>query len=395
MNKRIPLWMAISVSLMLCAAVMAGTFFYTLSTFKRLRGNEAEMFAKLGEISQKISQEFYKDVDADSLQDAAIKGFINGLGDKYAAYYSAEDTDENTANLQGKNKGIGIYYIVDPETGHLYVQRVHSNSPAHKAGIEAGDYIIKMAGEEFNTENHDEVISALDEFGVAVSVELQKKDGTTAVVEVATADYNGQSVWWEMIDNMGYIFIDKFDDTTPQQLKEAVEQVKDAQGIVFDLRSNPGGTVNSVAECLDYLLPSGDLIVATYRDSSSKVLKSSDANAALNVPAVVVVNGQTASSAEVFALAMRDIISAPVIGETTFGKGVMQTTYYFDDGSSYKFSTATITSHNRVGYNGEGIIPDVTIEPSDEEKLDAAMAPISRDPVIISALEVLGDMAEN
>lgn len=395
MNKRIPLWMAISVGLILCAAVMAGTFFYTLHTFKAIRNSEAEMFAKLSEISRTISYEFYQDVDSEKLKDAAIKGFMSGLGDRYSNYYSVEDTEANTAEFQGKNKGIGIYYVDSPETGHLYITRVHSDSPAQKAGIESGDYIIKINGKEFSPGNHDEVISPLDEFGATVSMELKKPDGTIAAIEVVTAEYMSQTVWWEMIDNIGYIYIDRFNDTTFQQLQEAMKQIENAEGVVFDLRDNPGGTVDSLGDCLDYLLPSGDLIVATYRDSSSKVLKSSDAKAALEVPAVVVVDHNTASSAEIFALAMRDLISAPIIGETTFGKGVMQTTHYFEDGSSFKYSTAIISSHSRTSYNGKGIIPDVTIEPSSEEKIAAMMAPIRQDPVVLSALEVLGDMVDN
>ena len=171
MNKRIPLWMAISVGLILCAAVMAGTFFYTLHTFKAIRNSEAEMFAKLSEISRTISYEFYQDVDSEKLTDSAIKGFMSGLGDRYSNYYSVEDTKANTAEFQGKNKGIGIYYVDSPETGHLYITRVHSDSPAQKAGIESGDYIIKINGKEFSPGNHDEVISPLDEFGADFIIE--------------------------------------------------------------------------------------------------------------------------------------------------------------------------------------------------------------------------------
>lgn len=396
MYKRIPVWLAVSICLLVSAAVMIGTFFFVSYSYGlNQTSNGPSLFSKLQTIGRKVNNEFYREIDQQKLQDAAIEGYIAGLEDKYAAYYSADETKQNNADMQGKNVGIGINYVVEPKTGYIYIERVHSQSPADNAGFLAGDRIIAISDTKITNKNRDTLIEEFANLeNRAVKVTVSRADNSEASLEVVPAEYNSQSVWYDMIGATAYVYITEFEDTTPIQLKTAMEAVEGAENVIFDLRSNPGGAVNSVGKCLDYLLPEGDLIVATYKDGSKRVLRKSDNRAALKIPAVVLVDKLTASSGEVFALAMRDIYSADIVGETTFGKGIMQTTYTLEDGSSYKFSTATISSHSGTEYNGVGVVPDITVNMTDEEKISAAMAPITEDEVVKMALELLKSTKE-
>ncbi len=390
MTKKIPLWVALSVGLVFSAVVMVATLLYAAYSYGLLVTNsDTALFTKLQTIQHTIFQEFYKEVDMDKLQDSTIKGFMNGLDDKYAVYYSAEETKANADDIKGQNTGLGVNFIIHPKTGYIYVERVHSKSPADAAVLKEGDSISAIGGTEVTAANYNKLVEDMKSAaGTPVEITVVHSNGKTEKMEIVPAQYSSQSVWFSMIDKTAYVYIGEFDDTTPDQLKAAVEQFGEAENVIFDLRGNPGGTVRSVCSCLDYLLPSGEIIIAHYKDGSSKVLQNSDANAALKIPAVVVVDSSTASSGELFALAMRDISSIPVVGETTFGKGVMQTTYTFEDGSSYKFSTATITSQSRTEYNGVGIVPDVTVQQTADEKTADRLGPIEEDTVIKAALEV-------
>ncbi len=392
MNKKIPLWMALSVGLVFSAVVMVATLMYAAYNYGLLQSNgDTAILTKLQAIRHSVSLEFYKDVDPQKLEDATIKGFMAGLGDKYAAYYSAEETKHNVADTEGRNVGIGANFLIDPKTGYMFVERIHSGSPAEKAGFSWGDRITSIGGTEVNASNYAQLVADMKKATEPVVVGVKKADGSKVSVEILPAEYTGQSVWLEMLGSTALITITEFDDTTPDQLKAAVDKSIAAENVIFDLRGNPGGTVNSVCSCLDYLLPSGDLIVATYKGKSSKVLRTSDEAAALHKPAVVLVDGSTASSGEIFALCLRDIYKAPIVGEKTYGKGIMQTTHTFPDGSSYKYSVATITTQSRIEYHEIGIVPDITLEQTTDEKLAAAMASIVNDPVVKAALEWLAD----
>lgn len=394
MNKKVPLWMALSASLLAAVVVMVCTLKFAQVSYGKLGlGNGSELFSKLAELDDQARQNFFGELNDEKLSDAMMKGYISALGDDYAAYYSASETEENTDNIEGNGVGIGVEFIIHPETGYLYVVAVHADSPAAKAGIKEGDSVASIAGTVVTKENYQKLINDLKaSAGQPVSINIVRagEDAETPL-EVTPAKYASQTVWMEMLDTTAYIKISRFSETTPEQLKKAMEQMSAATSVIFDLRSNPGGTVDSVASVLDYLLPTADLITATYHDGSSKLLHSSDENAALTVPAVVLVNGSTASSGEVFASAMRDVYKAKLVGSKTFGKGVMQTTYKMDDGSSFKFTTAAITTQSGTVFNGKGLSVDVAVEVTEEENTQALLSPTAEDPVVEEALELLND----
>ncbi|MBQ5810437.1 MAG: PDZ domain-containing protein, partial [Clostridia bacterium] len=288
MNKKIPLWVALSAGLVFSAAVMVATLMYAAYNYGLLQSNDATaILTKLQTMRHDVSIDFYKDIDAQKLEDATLKGFMAGLGDKYAAYYTAEETKLNTADTEGRNVGIGASYFIDSKTGYMFVERVHSGSPAEKAGLNRGDRIVSIGGTDVNASNYSQLVAGIRDVSKAVSLGVKKANGSNATVEIQPAEYTGQSVWLEMLGSTALITIAEFDDTTPDQLKAAIDKSIAAENVIFDLRGNPGGTVNSVCSCLDYLLPSGDLVVATYKGGSSKVIRTSDESAALHKPAVV------------------------------------------------------------------------------------------------------------
>jgi len=392
MSKKIPLWIAISVCLLFGTAVMIVTMRYASKSYTQLQTvvPANDFYSKLDSIAETVKNDFYKDVDNTKLQDAMIDGYISGLGDDYAEYFSAEETAQILAESQGQVAGMGVNFMIHPKTGYMYIRRVHEKSPALAAGITAGESIAAIDGTAVTADNYAELVAGLKkDVGTVHEIKVIGTNGKSRTVSITPAAFESQSVWVSMLDETAYVVISEFNDTTPAQLKEAFAKVADSKNVIFDLRGNPGGTVRSVCSCLDYLLPSGELLIATYKDGSSAVLQHSDQEAALHIPAVVLVDSETASSGEIFALAMRDIYSAAIIGETTFGKGVMQSTYDFEDGSSYKFSVATVTSQSRVEYNGLGIVPDITVSLTEEEQALEKMTPIEKDKYVAAAKEAL------
>lgn len=394
MNKKVPVGLTVSLMIITAALTVCITMLVSQQVFSgTLSGlsQQRALFDKLYEIDDKIQQYYYGEVDEAALYEGAAQGYVNGLGDPYAAYSGVEDSQLNAAENQGQQVGIGITVVRHPDNGTIYVARVDAEGPARQAGIQPGDEIIRVDGQAVADIGYSQAVELLlGDAGSLVTVVVRTTDETGAAVEVPYSiertEFTHTSVYAHMIGTAGYIQITTFDEATTEQFKTAVQSMVDqgATGLIFDVRNNGGGLVDATAAMLDYLLPEGDIISATYADGTTEVLHTSDASE-IDLPMAVLTNEQTASAAELFAAAIRDYDKGVLIGSTTYGKGVMQRTYTLSDGSSVRFTIAAFNPPSGENFNDIGVSPDLQIDLTEDQQKYYYLLSDTEDPVIAAA----------
>lgn len=353
-------------------------------------GELAHGFVKLSEIDFLARRYFYGEISDEELENAICKGYVSALDDKYATYLPTTDAKEKFDAFEGKSSGIGITLFEHPDTHAMYIISVSEGSPAHKAGMLSGDSIIFVGDVAVTKESFNECFSNLKgEIGDKIGVTVLR-DGEEKKLEITIDSFELQSIFYHKTGDYGYIRITQFSENTVKQFERAVDAlVKDgARGLIFDVMQNGGGTVDSVSEMLDYLLPEGDIISAEYAGGKSEVLYTSD-KAEIDLPMVVLTDGHTASASELFAASIRDYDKGVLIGHTTYGKGVMQTTYKLDDGSSVKFTVAKFFSKSKTDFDGEGLKPDYEIKLTEHEAKYLPLLSDKENPYIKKAVEWL------
>ncbi len=333
-----------------------------------------ELYYKLAMIDYYYRMKYANKIDEDTLIYSVLNGYIIGAEDKYGEYYTADDFKSITEESQGNTVGIGVYVNYSKEHNAIKILSVMENSPAHKAGIKAGDIITHINGESVSEMGY---YVALDKVGgeEGTTVELTLyRNGDTVTVKPVRAKVETETVFYhqyEFDSTIGVIRIVEFNNAMPQQFKAAITELKKkgVTSLVFDLRNNPGGTLSSVVDILDYLLPEGDIAHVT--DANGKVLETytSDKEYLKGIDNMaVLVNENTASAAELFTCALKDYNIATIVGTKTYGKGSMQTIYMWPDGTGLRMTTNKYNPPKSENYDGVGIKPDIEIELSDSLK---------------------------
>lgn len=387
MKKRIPLPMAVALMVVAASAAVCGTLLILTLTGVIPKGASA-WSSKLNEIQNLVSADYYGDIDENYLSDCIANGYVQGLDDKYAGYYNEEDTNETSMSNSGDKIGIGVTVVSLSDEGQLYVYRVDTEGPAVAAGIQVGDSIVAVDGIAVSDSGTSDAISAIEgDAGTSVRITVLR-DGETLDYTVERKEFELTTVYYHMIGTVGYLYITRFNEATPDQLEAAVWEMQQqgVTGLIFDLRYCGGGLVDATAKILDYLLPEGNIISASYADGSSKVLYTSDSSQ-VELPMAVLTTAHTASAAELFAASVRDYGKGVLIGTTTYGKGVMQRTYNLSDGSSVKFTIAEFAPPSGVSFNGIGLAPDITVELTDEQSSQYYLLNDNDDPHILAALD--------
>lgn len=361
-----------------------------LSALFLLVGRLTPSFMKIASMDFLVRKNHIDETFSDKIEDSLAEGYVSALSDDYALYYSKDAANEKFDAFEGVKAGVGITIVFMPETYNFYVKRVIVGSPADKIGLKTGDVIFSVNGVAIDNKNYYDCYKELQgEIGKKVPVSY-KRNGKNIEDTLILSDFIIQSVFTDKIDNYGYVEITTFNDKTVTQFKEKVNALIDdgVKGLIFNLADNGGGTLDSVIEILDFLLPKGVIVSVEYNDGIRRVIGKSDEKE-IDLPMAVIINSSTASAAELFAASIRDYEKGAVIGEKSFGKGIMQKTYRLYDRSAIRFTVARYYSKCGVSYDKKGIEPDIKVTLTDEEKLSYHFLSNSENPYVIKAVEYL------
>lgn len=320
-------------------------------------------YTSLQALDSYVRKNFYGDIDENDINNGILKGYISGLNDKYSRYLTADELIDEKSDNAGEMTGLGFTLEKD-ESGYIRVAEIMPDSPVSETEIKPDDFIIAVEGTdvlEMGFEKSIEAMSGNDNENITITV---RRDGVDKDYTLTRRQIEIVTVTGEMLDNyVGYIKISGFKQNTSQQFIDILESLKKdgAKGFIFDVRENGGGLLTSLEKCLDPLLPEGIIATAEYSDGHTETIVNSD-ESETNLPMVVLVNGHTASAAELFAASLKDFGKAELIGSQTYGKGVMQTTAELTNGGAVVLTIAEYKTSVSECYDGIGITPDYKVE---------------------------------
>lgn len=322
--------------------------------------------SKLNSILKIMDTYYLEEYDREKMLDGMLAGMLASVGDPYTAYYDEESYANLMESSEGVYYGIGVVVSQNIETGEVYVVNPYKNCPGEEAGMLPGDIIYSVAGVQVTGMDLNEVVAMIrGESGSKVDVEVIHEGSSEPVkLAVERRQIEVQTVEWEVLENnIGYIQITQFDDVTTQQFKDGMEELKKQgiKGLIVDLRDNPGGSLSTVLNILDMLLPKGIYTYLVDKNGNREDYKGYHA-ATYDYPMVVLVNENSASASELFTGAVHDYEKGTIVGTKTFGKGIVQQIFSLKDGTGVKVTMAKYYTPNGVCIHKTGIEPDVFVE---------------------------------
>ena len=374
MNRKISVGMAVTIVIIAMTVTFSITMLVAMrlfdSTVNSVKEKES-MYNKIAEVDRYVRSNDYYNIDETVLYDRLTAGYLLGTGDKYARYYTANAYTELMNIQSGKIMGIGVELGMD-QTGYAKVTKVYEGSPAQEAGIVVGDYITAIDGTDVKSlSGVDAVQTRLrGEAGTTVSVTWLDSAAASKTADLTHSGYTSTTVDYQMLDDVGYIKIRQFDGTTPSELDYAIRFLTSngAQSLVFDLRDNGGGVLDDAISCIDLVAPEGTVAYAEDKNGNRTVIGSSDGQSEIDLPMVCLVNGNTASAAELFAASLRTMCGARLVGTTTMGKGTIQNSpQRLSDGSAVSVTVAKLVCGDGSSFDGTGLSVDVERALSTEE----------------------------
>ncbi|MBE5965099.1 MAG: S41 family peptidase [Lachnospira sp.] len=319
---------------------------------------------KLEYLYNLIDRVYLEDIDEDTMMEGIYEGLLDAVGDPYTEYYTKEEFDKFKEEMSGEYYGIGVMVSQDLRTNIITVTNVFEGAPSYEAGMQVGDIIYKVSGTDITSMSVSEVVSMIKGAkGSKVEI-VVVRDGEEKTFSVERRPVAIPSIESKMLEgNIGYIQIVQFEDNTDEQYVEAFNKLVDQgmKALVVDVRDNPGGSLDTVVNILDTVLPKG-LIVYTIDKNGNKEEHKGKDNNEINIPLVVLTNGNSASASEIFAAAIQDYEKGTIIGTTTYGKGIVQRLIPFSDGTAIKITISTYYSPKGNNIHGEGVTPDIELE---------------------------------
>lgn len=328
--------------------------------------------------------------DKDAVTTALLKCYTASVGDPYSFYYTPEEYQEYLSGLTGETAKVGIGVVVHADylDVSITITAVLPGSPAEAAGVKKGDSVIAVDGVKIKDVGVDAILDAVaGEVGTEVTLTVLR-DGEELTLTATRNTFTDVTVTYEMLEgSIGYVQVIQFKENTPDQFKKAVDKLvnEGAVGMIFDMRSNPGGLLDAVVEMIDYIAPDGQRIASFTMGKSNTTVFTSDDGHSLDLPITVLCNGSTASAGELFTAAMRDygdwgVMKVSIVGTTTYKKGVMQTSYNLSGGTAIKLTVAFYNPPCNINYDGVGVVPNLTVEHESgkDVQLDAAITEIQR-----------------
>lgn len=398
MSKKVSLGVAATVTLIAMAVTFSMTMTVSMNMFNNTVSsvkNKERMYNKLSEVDRYVRANEYFDINDDTLNDTIASGYMLGISDRYARYYSAKAYSERVGLANGRLMGIGVAVVKDPSSGYARIIRVYDNTPATNVGLEVGGFITAIGDTSTRSMSDAAAMTSalLGEEGSIVSIKYLTPLREEQSFEIAHANYTTPSISTvRLMDNgVGYLRIDSFTSGTAVEFRNAVNSLTNqgATSLIFDLRDNSGENLNAALVATDYCVPSG--LIAQSQDKGGNVadLRMSDENE-ITLPMVCLVNGSTASGAELFANALRKMAGATIVGSATAGKGVLLSDpQSLSDGSAVVITVGILLDNEGKNWNGTGLTPDVDASLTNDEQSSYYDFTVDNDPQITKAINAI------
>ena len=398
MSKKVSLGVAATVTLIAMAVTFSMTMTVSMNMFNNTVSsvkNKERMYNKLSEVDRYVRANGYFDINDDTLNDTIASGYMLGISDRYARYYSAKAYSERVGLANGRLMGIGVAVVKDPSSGYARIIRVYDNTPATNVGLEVGGFITAIGDTSTRSMSDTAAMTSalLGEEGSTVSIKYLTPLREEQSFEIIHANYTTPSISTvRLMDNgVGYLRIDSFTSGTAVEFRNAVNSLTNqgATSLIFDLRDNSGENLNAALVATDYCVPSGLIAQSQDKDGNVTDLRMSDENE-ITLPMVCLVNGSTASGAELFANALRKMAGATIVGSTTAGKGVLLSDpQSLSDGSAVVITVGILLDNEGKNWNGTGLTPDVDASLTNDEQSSYYDFTVDNDPQITKAINAI------
>lgn len=384
-NRKLSLTAVLLIVFFACLVTFMTTFVLLRSSYEAKLGGdivsssgEGESsidFDKLLEVDAYVRANFIGTVDYEKAMQYMLDGYMYALGDKYSVYHTAEEMQALTDESNGDLVGIGVRVMMDDETGGIRILNVMHDSPALETGLQVGDVIVKVGDLEVTADTYNTAVNDVaGEAGTELTVTILRNDETFERT-LTRRLVRSEAVFLEMQENhTALIRIYEFTGNAADDFIAAMEEAQKAgaTGYVFDVRNNPGGDLGVIVKILDYLLPEGPIVRIV--DASGEVVHTYTSDESeIQAPMVVLINENTASAAELFTSALLDYDKCVTVGQTTYGKGVMQNIITLPDGSGIRLTTHYYNPPYSDNYNGVGIPADYELEMASSAIADPAL----------------------
>ena len=394
MSKKISLGVAATIAIIAMAVTFSLTMVVSMKMFNTTVSsvkNKERQYNKLSEIDRFVRAGEFFTIDEDTLNDKLAAGYMSGINDRYAVYYTAKEYSEKQAIEKGTLTGIGVAVVNDASSGYARIIRVYNNPPASEAGLQVGGYITAIG--DMSTKSMTDTASLtsalLGEEGTTTTITYLTPDRQEQTVDLVHSNYRTTTVSSQMIgDTCGYVRIDAFSSGTASEFRSAVDNLlnQGAASFIFDVRDNIGENLSAALVCADYCVPSGVIAQQEDKDGNITLLRMSDENE-VTVPMVVLVNGSTSDGAELFANALRKMGGATIVGTKTAGMGVvLSDVQSFLDGSAAYITSGLLLDNEDQSWNNEGLKPDIDATLSVDEQNSYYDYTIDTDPQISKAV---------
>lgn len=404
MSKKIPLGIALIITLVSVAISSVVTVFVYLNNYSELISELPErsaMFSHLEDVDELVRSEYFGKLDSDTIDNSLVNGYLSGLGDSYCYYISPEYFDVYDNYMKGIMSGSGIIAYFEPSLSRLVVSSVSEYSPAYDAGIEKGMFIASVNGSSVSASNYKDLISVLnDSFEGKVLLTYSEfsdvAEDQYEEIEL-TCGYNMKSCSYSINENVGYIRISAFYQGTIDEFSAAVEfmQRNNVRSVILDLRNSSGPDVDIAASITDMIVPVGSegtgALYSAVNESGDVVKQYNSDSSTLNFNFAVLVNDRTECAAELIACDLRDFGKAVIIGEKTAGHGTLQKLFRLDDGGAVYLTVAEIIPYMSDSFDETGVIPDFEILTTDSFKNNLDSVNLSDDIQYQKAYSYLTD----
>lgn len=397
MNKKISLGLALSLIFLSVALAVTITMTVSMKIYNKIIkdvASRSNLYSSVSEIDDLVRENYFGEINENLLTAMMSGGYVEGVGDRYSYYMTADDYTAYKEEEKGNKGGIGIIAVYDSQNSNIYVAEVSEGSPAQLQGISKGDVITAVDSVAVSQGNYEDLMESLNGQKLTNVQVTFTHGGESKTVSVARG-YAAQTVYYSVENNIGYIKITAFYSTTAQQLEKALKHMSSnsVSSIIFDVRNTDTGLIANAVECIDILVPvategTGALATAVDKEGNTLETFTSDSNS-VNFSMAVLINGKTSGAAELFACDLRDFGMAQLIGTKTMGNGTMQKVFELSDGGAIALTVAKINPYKSESFNGKGLEPDISVELTAEQNSRLEMLSQADDAQYQKAVELL------